>query len=349
MNLSSAFHQRVVGDAATAVRALTVAVGDRLGLYAAMADSRPVTAAELAARAGVLELYAREWLHAQVSGGYVEVDDSGHQYRLPPEHALVLADSSSDVFTAPFFSALRPLYASENALVDAFCNGGGVGWDQHDGALDDALARYFLPGYRANLIQRWIPALEVAGEKLQEGGRVADVGCGVGYSTLLMAEAFPRSQFDGFDYYDEAIAQARDVASQRGLVAERVRFATATADDFGGGPYDLVTSFNCVHDIGDPDAVARHVRSQLRDDGTWMIVEPNTDPHAARNTHPAGQLFMALSAVMCLPAAAAQRGPRALGNHAGEQVLREIATDAGFTRWRRADTTAVSAVYEARP
>lgn len=348
-NSSHDFHQHVVSDAASAVRALTVAMGDRLGMYAAMADSRPVTAGELADRTGVREMYAREWLHAQVSGGYVEVDACGSQYQLPPDHVPVLADSDSDIFTAPFFSALKALYASEDSLVEAYRSGGGVGWDQHDSTLDDALARYFLPGYRANLVQRWIPALEQAFDKLDAGGRVADVGCGVGYSTFLMADAFPRSRFDGFDYYSEAIARARGLASERNLPADQVRFATAAADSFADGPYDLITTFNCIHDIGDPDAVARQIRSQVTDDGTWMIVEPNTDPDAARNTHPAGRLFMALSAVMCLPAAAAQKGPRALGNHSGEETLHEIAHAAGFTRWRRADATPVSAVYEARP
>lgn len=348
-NSSHEFHQHVVSDAASAVRALTVAVGDRLGMYAAMADSRPVTAGALANRTGVQEMYAREWLHAQVSGGYVEVDASGSQYRLPPDHVPVLADSDSEIFTSPFFAALKALYASEDSLVKAYRSGGGVAWDQHDSTLDDALARYFLPGYRANLVQRWIPALEQAFDKLDAGGHVADVGCGVGYSTFLMADAFPRSRFEGFDYYSEAISHARRLACERNLPADQVRFAIATADSFVGGPYDLITTFNCVHDIGDPDAVARQVRSQVRDNGTWMIVEPNTDADPARNTHPTGQLFMALSAVMCLPAAAAQQGPRALGNHSGEEILHEIAREAGFTRWRRADATPVSVVYEACP
>jgi 2-polyprenyl-3-methyl-5-hydroxy-6-metoxy-1,4-benzoquinol methylase len=346
---SLTFHQHVVSDAASAVCALTIAIGDRLGLYAAMADSQPLTATQLADRTGVREMYAREWLHAQVSGGYVEVGASGTEYRLPPDHVPTLADSDSDLFTAPFFSALKALYSTEDDLVEAYRSGGGVGWDQHDSTLDDALARYFLPGYRAHLVPHWIPALEHVFDKLSTGGRVADVGCGVAYSTFLMAEAFPHSRFEGFDYYGEAIAQARQLASERNLSADRVHFATAAADSFGSGPYDLITTFNCVHDIGNPDAVARHIRSQVADDGTWMIVEPNADPDVARNTHPAGRLFMALSAVMCLPAAAAQQGPRALGNHSGEKTLREIAHGAGFTRWRRADATPVSAVYEARP
>ncbi|WP_346268781.1 class I SAM-dependent methyltransferase [Streptomyces sp. So13.3] len=343
------FQQRLVSDAAAAVRGLTVSLGDRLGLYRAMADSKPVTAEELASRTGIQPMYAREWLHAQVSGGYLRTDAAGARYWLPAEHVPALADRDSDLHAAPFFSALAALYTSEDSLVYAYRDGGGVGWDEHDGTLDDALARYFLPGYRAHLVQRWIPALEAAEDRLKDGGRIADVGCGVGYSTFLMAEAFPAAQVRGFDYYALAIEQARDLAAQRGLPEERVDFSTAGADAFEGGPYDLVTTFNCVHDIGDPDAVARHIRSQLSTDGTWMIVEPNADPDPLRNTHPAGRLFMALSAVMCLPAAAAQKGPRALGNHSGEDTLREIARSAGFTRWRKADATPVSAVYEARP
>lgn len=343
------FQQQLVEDAAAAVRALTVALGDRLGLYAALADGTPVTTGEFAERTGIHPMYAREWLHAQVSGSYLEADPSGERYRLPADRAAVLADADSDIFTAPFFRALGALYATEDGLAAAYRDGGGVGWDEHDATLDDALARYFLPGYRAHLVQDWIPALETVIGKLADGARVADVGCGVGYSTFLMAEAFPRSHFAGFDYYGEAVTRAQRLAEGRRLGQERVSFAVAGADSFTDGPYDLVTTFNCMHDIGDPDAVARHIRSQLSDDGTWMIVEPNADPDPARNTHPAGRLFMALSAVMCLPAAAAQKGPRALGNHAGETTWQHIAREAGFTRWRRADATPVSAVYEARP
>lgn len=343
------FHQLVIGDAATAVRALTVALGERLGLYAALADSRPVTAAELAERTGIREMYAREWLHAQVSGGYVETDPSGQRFWLPAEHVPVLARPDSAVFAAPFFSALKALYATEDGLAAAYREGGGVGWDQHDGSLDDGLGRFFLPGYRANLVRHWIPALKDVPERLDTGARVADVGCGVGYAVMLMADAFPRSSFHGFDYSEEAIRQARRVAADRRLPEKQVRFSTVAGDGFGAGPYDLITSFNVVHDVGDPEAMARHIRSQLADDGTWMIVEPNADPDVNNNAHPAGRLFMALSAVMCLPAAAADDGPRPLGNHAGEQTLEEIARQAGFSRWRRADATPVSAVYQARP
>jgi 2-polyprenyl-3-methyl-5-hydroxy-6-metoxy-1,4-benzoquinol methylase len=343
------FQQKLVGDAAAATRAITIALGDRLGLYAAMSDSTPLTIAELADRASIHPMYAREWLHAQVSGGYLTVDEAGERYLLPPEHVAALADARSDVFTAPFFSTLKALYGTENQLLEAYREGGGVGWDEHDDSFDDALSRYFLPGYRTHLVNRWIPALEGVTDKLARGAVVADVGCGVGYSTFLMAEAFSQSRFVGSDYFGDAVAQAKESALNRGLTSDRVDFVTAAADTFSGGPFDLITTLNCVHDMGDPDAVARHLRSQIAEDGTWMIVEPNADPDPRLNTHPAGKLFMALSAVMCLPAAAAQKGPRALGNHAGAEVLREIALQAGFSRWRLADRTPVSAVYEARP
>jgi 2-polyprenyl-3-methyl-5-hydroxy-6-metoxy-1,4-benzoquinol methylase len=349
INGSQSFQQQLVNDAAAATRGLTIAIGDRLGLYATMADSQAVTVAELAERTGLQPLYVREWLHAQVSGGYIACDDTGTEFHLPADHVAALADEQSPFFTAPFFSTLKALYGSENGLVEAYRVGGGVGWDEHDTSLDDALSRYFLPGYRANLVPRWIPALDGVARKLTAGARVADVGCGVGYSTFLMADAFPASYFAGTDYFGEAVAQASRSAAQQQLPSSRVEFTTAAADTFTGGPYDLITTLNCIHDIGDPDAVGRHIRSQLADDGTWMIVEPNADPDPVRNTHPAGKLFMALSAVMCLPAAAAQKGPRALGNHSGEATLREIAGDAGFSRWRRADATPVSVVYEARP
>lgn len=343
------FQQQLVSDAAAATRGLTIALGDRLGLYAAMADSEAVTVPTLAERTGLQPLYVREWLHAQVSGGYIAVEPDGAGYRLPADHVPALADEDSPLFTAPFFSTLKALYGTEDGLAAAYRAGGGVGWDEHDSSLDDALSRYFLPGYRAHLVARWLPALHGVPDKLSSGARVADVGCGVGYSTFLMAAAFPESHFAGSDYFADAVAQARASAAEQGLPVTRVEFATASADTFEGGPYDLVTTLNCIHDIGDPDAVARHIRSQLDDDGTWMIVEPNADPDPERNVHPAGKLFMALSAVMCLPAAAAQKGPRALGNHSGEDTLRAIASGAGFSRWRKADATPVSVVYEARP
>ncbi|MEV0778269.1 class I SAM-dependent methyltransferase [Streptomyces sp. NPDC050428] len=342
------FHQRVIGDAAAAVRGLTVALGERLGLYRALAEHGPLTPARLAELTGITERYAEEWLHAQLSVEYVERHPSAGTYTLPPEHAPVLADPHAVTYAAGFFTALKALYATEDLLVDAYRTGDGVGWAEHDAALDTGMGSFFEPTYQHRLLPDWLPALHGVTEKLATGGRVADVGCGVGHTTLLLAQAYPRTTVYGFDYSEEAIAIARQLADDVGL-SDRVVFETAPADGYPGAGYDLVTFFNCLHDMGDPVAAAEHVHKSLDPDGTWMLVESNVSPADIDTGTPAARMFMALSAVMCLPVAVAQRGPHALGNHSGESAFRAIAREAGFTRWRRATETAVNAVYEVRP
>ncbi|WP_441249374.1 class I SAM-dependent methyltransferase [Kitasatospora sp. McL0602] len=342
------FHQRVITDAGAAVRGLTVALGERLGLYRALNGAGRLTIAQFAEKADIQEMYAREWLHAQVSADYVTHDAETDTFWLTDTQAAVLGDEDSPVYAAAFFTAIKALYATEDLLVEAYRNGGGVGWADHHASLDSGMGSYFLPGYRANLVSKWIPALEGMAELLAEGGKVADIGCGVGYSTLLMAEAFPNATFYGYDYSEEAISQAKEVAEKAGM-GDRVHFEVAPAEGYPGEDYDLITFFNVVHDLGDPETAAREVHRALAPNGTWMIVEPNAHEAVGDNTTPAGRLFMSLSAVMCLPVAAAQRGPYALGNHSGEHALRAIAEKAGFTRWRRATDSAVSAVFEARP
>jgi 2-polyprenyl-3-methyl-5-hydroxy-6-metoxy-1,4-benzoquinol methylase len=342
------FHQRIIGDAAAAVRGLSVSLGQRLGLYRALADHGPLSPAQLAQSTGITERYAEEWLHAQLSAEYVERDPSSGTYRLPDAHVPVLADPKAATFTAGFFTALKALYATEDLLVDAYRSGDGVGWAEHDPALDTGMGSFFQPTYQHRLVPEWLPSLEDVTDKLAAGGTVADVGCGVGHTTLLIAKAFPKATVHGFDYSEEAIDIARQLAEDAGL-GDRVVFDTASADDFPGSGYDLVTFFNCLHDMGDPVAAAQHVHKSLDPDGTWMLVESNVSP-ADIDTHtPAAHMFMALSAVMCLPVAVAQRGPHALGNHSGEQAFKAIAEEAGFTRWRRATETPVNAVYEVRP
>ncbi|GAA1926433.1 class I SAM-dependent methyltransferase [Streptomyces sodiiphilus] len=343
------FHQQVIGDAAAAVRGLTVALGERLGLYRALAAHGPLTPAELAGHTGIAERYAQEWLHAQLSADYVERDPLADAYRLPEAHAAVLADPGSLTYSAGFFTALKALYATEDLLVEAYRTGEGVGWAEHDAALDTGMGSFFQPIYRHKLIPEWLPALHGVTDKLRAGGKVADVGCGVGHTTLLMAEAFPQAVIHGYDYSEEAIGIARRLAEDAGH-GDRVVFEVASADDFPGQDYDLVTFFNCLHDMGDPVAAARHVRGSLDPDGTWMLVETNAGPeHVTGGAGPAARMFMSLSAVMCLPVAVAQRGPHALGNHSGEQAFGGIAKEAGFSRWRRATETPVNAVYEVRP
>ncbi|MHC0429678.1 class I SAM-dependent methyltransferase [Streptomyces sp. O3] len=346
------FHQRIIGDAAAAVRGLTVAIGERLGLYRALAAHGPLTPAQLAAETGTTERYTEEWLHAQLSAEYVERHPSSDTYTLPAAHAPVLADPEAAPYAAGFFTALKALYATEDLLVDAYRTGDGVGWAEHDAALDTGMGSFFEPTYRHRLLPDWLPALHGVEEKLAAGGTVADVGCGVGHTTLLIAEAYPNATVYGFDYSEEAIVIARQLAEEAGL-ADRVVFETASCHDYPDAPtgsgYDLVCFFNCLHDMGDPVAAAQHVRKSLHPDGTWMLVESNVSP-ADIDTHtPAAHMFMALSAVMCLPVAVAQRGPHALGNHSGEKAFRAIAEEAGFSRWRRATETPVNAVYEVRP
>ncbi|GLW02669.1 class I SAM-dependent methyltransferase [Streptomyces lavendulae] len=342
------FHQRVIGDAGAAVRGLTVALGERLGLYRALAEAGPLTPAALAARAGIHPRYAEEWLHAQLSAGYVERDPETDAYALPADHAPVLADPDAVTYAAGFFTALKALYATEDLLVDAYRSGEGVGWAEHDPALDTGMGSFFQPTYEHRLVPDWLPSLTGVTARLAAGGTVADVGCGVGHTTLLIAKAFPQATVHGFDYSEEAISLARRLAEEAGL-SDRVVFEVAAADDYPGSGYDLATFFNALHDMGDPVAAARHVHKSLDADGTWMLVESNVSPADIDTQTPAARMFMALSAVMCLPVAVAQRGPHALGNHSGEKAFRAIAEEAGFTRWRRATETPVNAVYEVRP
>lgn len=342
------FHQRVISDAGAAVRGLTVALGERLGLYRALAEAGPLTAAGLAERTGIAKRYAEEWLHAQLSAGYVERHPSADTYTLPADHVAVLADPKAVTFAAGFFTALKALYATEDLLVDAYRSGDGVGWAEHDPALDTGMGSFFQPTYEHRLVPDWLPALHGVTSKLAAGGTVADVGCGVGHTTLLIAQAFPQATVHGFDYSEEAISIARQLAEEAGL-SDRVVFDVASADDYPDSGYDLVTFFNALHDMGDPVAAAQHVHKSLDGDGTWMLVESNVSPADIDTQTPAARMFMALSAVMCLPVAVAQRGPHALGNHSGEKAFRAIAEEAGFTRWRRATETPVNAVYEVRP
>lgn len=345
---TDAFHQRVIGDAAAAVRGLTVALGERLGLYRALAERGPLSPAALAERTGITTRYAEEWLHSQLSAEYVERHPSAGTYTLPSAHVPVLADATSVSYAAGFFTALKALYATEDLLVDAYRTGDGVGWAEHDAALDTGMGSFFQPTYQHKLIPDWLPALHGVTDKLKAGGTVADVGCGVGHTTLLIAQAFPEATVYGFDYSEEAVVIARQLAEEAGL-SDRVVFDTASADDYPGSGYDLVTFFNCLHDMGDPVAAAEHVRKSLDPDGTWMLVESNVSAQDVDAGTPAARMFMSLSAVMCLPVAIAQRGPHALGNHSGEKAFGAIAAEAGFTRWRRATETPVNAVYEVRP
>lgn len=351
----SAFLDQVFGDAATAVNGLTVSLGDRLGLYRAMAGAGPLSAAALARRTATQEPYIREWLHTQVGAGYVDQlgTPSDPLYLLPDDHAAVLADPDAPTSGIGIFASLQTLYRVEDRLAACFRDGGGVDWAEYPPQMFRSIARFFRPAYNANIVSNWIPSVDGMQRRLTEGARIADIGCGVGYSTLLMAKAFPRSVFHGYDYHEGSIDHARIIAEERQL-EDRVHFAAVPAADLATGPgsgadFDLVTFFNCLHDMGDPLSAAKAARRLVKPDGAVMLVEPNAEADPRTNTHPVGRLFMALSSTLCLPAAMAQNGPLALGNHAGQAALRDLAEEAGFTRWERVAETPRSAVYALRP
>jgi SAM-dependent methyltransferase len=343
-----AFMGQVVGELGATVNAGLIVIGDRLGLYRAMAGAGPLSPAELADRTGTSERYVREWLNAQAAGDYVEYDAASERYSLSAEKALALADESSPAFVGGAFQLALATLKSTPQIEDAFRSGAGYGWHEHDEGVHVGCERFFRPGYNANLVGAWLPALDGVTEKLRVGGTVADVGCGLGASTRLMAEAFPRSTFTGFDYHRESIELARQETKQAGLDG-RIRFEVASAAGFPGKGYDLVTMFDCLHDMGDPVGAARHVLEALAPDGTWMIVEPLAGDTVQDNLNPLGRAYYAFSNFLCTPSSLSQEVGLALGAQAGEARIREVVKAAGFTRFRRAADSLMNAVYEARP
>ncbi|GAA1323527.1 class I SAM-dependent methyltransferase [Pseudonocardia xinjiangensis] len=338
------FLERVVTEGGAAVAGLTTALGDRLGLYVAMAGAGPLTSGQLAERTGLNERYVREWLAAQVAGEYVRYDAEGDAYLLPDEHAAVLADPDSPTYAVGTFRILGAFYDKEDALAEAFRTGEGVGWQDYSRGLFEGTATLFRPGYVAALVSEWLPALDGVVEKLERGASVADVGCGFGHSTLLMARAFPQSRFRGYDFHGPSIETARRLASEQGL-DDRVTFDVATAQDFPGEKYDLITFFDCLHDLGDPGGALRRAEQTLAEDGTCMVVEPNMSGEVVENINPLGRAFTASSVIVCLPAALAQKGPHALGNHPGEETERAIAEEAGLRDWTLAVEGPTNRVY----
>jgi len=342
------FVMRAVGEMGAAMNAVLIVVGDKLGLYKAMAGAGPVTPAELAAKTGTTERYVREWLSAQAAGGFVTYDATSGKFALPPEQAMALADEQSPVFLPGFFQILSACFKDEPRISEAFRTGKGVGWHEHDHALFAGTERFFRPNYRAHLIGEWIPALTDAEAKLKTGAKVADVGCGLGTSTILMARAYPKSTFVGFDYHPASIEAAKEAAAKAG-VSDRVKFEVARAKDFPGKDFDFVAFFDCLHDMGDPEGAARHVRSTLRPDGAWMIVEPFAHDKLEDNLNPIGRVFYGASTMLCTPASLSQEVGLGLGAQAGEGRLTKILKSAGFTRVRRAAETPFNIVLEARP
>jgi SAM-dependent methyltransferase len=343
-----AFMGQAVTDMGAVISAPLFAIGEKLGLYKAMAHAGPLTSAEVAERAAVAERYVREWLGNQAAGGYVTYDADSDRYTLPDEHALALADEESPFYILGVYDSVASLYADEDKILEAFRTGGGMGWHEHDHRLFRGTERFFRPGYRAHLVAEWIPALDGVQEKLERGAKVADVGCGHGASTVIMAEAFPNSEFYGFDYHDASIERARQAADDAG-VGDRITFDVASAKEFPGTGYDLVCVFDCLHDMGDPVGASAHVRETLDRDGTWMIVEPFANDRVEDNLNPVGRVFYGASTMICTPASLDQEVGLALGAQAGEARLTQVLNEGGFTRVRRATETPFNLILEARP
>ena len=339
-----AFVGRVIGDLGAAFSGVLVNVGRRLGLYAALADRGPCSAAALADATGVRERYVIEWLNNQVAGGYVCYDRKTRAYELSAAQALVLADEESPVYMAPAFEVAAAFWLDESKLVDAFRCGRGLGWHEHHERLFCGTEMFFRTGYRTHLLAQWLPALDGMVERLTRGARVADAGCGHGVSTVLMAEAFPQSEFVGIDYHEDSIATARERARERGVA--NVRFEVATAKSYAGTGFDLICFMDCLHDLGDPVGALVHARRALKPEGKVMLVEPFAGDSLEENLHPVGRLFYAASTMACTPNSLSQEVGLALGAQAGEARLRQVAHEAGFTRLRRAAQTPVNLILE---
>ena len=343
----NAFVGRMLGDLGALTNSILVNVGDRLGLYKALVKSGPTDSVALAKQTGISERLAREWLSAQAAQGYVTYDRGTKKFSLSAEQAMVFADDESPVFMAGFFDIAAGLFDDVPKIVNAFRSGGGLAWHEHNGCLFCGTQRIFRPAYNHNLVSNWLPALDGVVAKLERGASVADVGCGHGASTVLMAKAFPNSKFHGYDYHADSIDAAQKAAQEAG-VSDRISFEVGAAKNFPAKGFDLVCFFDCLHDMGDPVGAARHVGETLASDGTWMIVEPFAHDTLEDNLNPVGALFYAASTAVCTPASLAQEVGLALGAQAGEARLKDVVTKGGFKHFRRAAETPFNMVLEAR-
>jgi SAM-dependent methyltransferase len=346
-NKLNEFLGRFVGDLGATITAGSVVVGHRLGLYQALATA-PATAGELARRTECDPRYVAEWLRGQAAGGYVTFDPQGEVFSLTEEQAFVLANPDGAVYVpGAFVLALGSLQAVDR-ITDSFRTGAGMGWHEHDDEVFIGCEQFFRPGYLANLVPAWLPALDGVQDKLRAGAKVADVGCGLGASTILIAEEYPQARLLGVDYHAESIELAQKRAADAG-VSDRIDFEIATAQNFPGTGYDLVATFDCLHDMGDPVGAARHIRQALAEDGTWLIVEPYAGDSVADNLNPVGRSYYGFSTFLCVPNALSQSGGYSLGAQAGEEAIGKVVAEAGSTRFRRAAETPFNLVFEARP
>ncbi len=347
MDTLMAFVGKFVGDLGATIGAGNVLLGERLGLYRALAQ-QPGDARSLAAATETDPRYVDEWLRGQAAGGYIQYDAGSATYSMTPEQAFALTDPSGPVFLPGAFELALGALKAQHHIEESFRTGAGYGWGQHDEDVFSGCERFFRPGYLMHLLTEWIPALDGVQAKLERGATVADLGCGHGASTLLMADAFPNSRFVGSDYHTGSIEAARERAEDAG-VGDRVRFEVASAQELSAQGVDLVTTFDCLHDMGDPLGAAQHIRRSLDADGTWLIVEPAAGDTVESNLNPVGRVFYSFSTFLCVPNAMSQPGGYALGAQAGEAAIRQVVTDAGFTRFRRVAETPFNNVYEARP
>jgi SAM-dependent methyltransferase len=339
---------QAVGEVGATLNTAMVVMGDKLGLYRAMAGAGPTPPVELAHRPSASERYVREWLNTQAAGGYVTYDAADSTYTLPPEQTVALTDESSPAYLPGFFQLALGSVIDSPRIVESARSGDGLGWHEHNHDVFDGCERFFRPGYAANLLSAWLPALDGVVEKLEGGAKVADLGCGHGSSTILMAQAYPSSTFLGSDYHAGSVETARDRAAAAGL-SDRITFAAASAADTPGEAYDLVTMFDCLHDMGDPVGAAKHVRRLIADDGTWMVVEPKAGDRVEDNLNPVGRAYYGFSTLLCTPASLSQEVGLALGAQAGPARIRDVVSAAGFTRFRIAAETPFNNVFEVRP
>jgi ubiquinone/menaquinone biosynthesis C-methylase UbiE len=341
------FLGKFVTDLGATVAAASVVIGHNLGLYKALAG-KPATAEELAGRTSTNPRYVAEWLRGQSASGYVNYDPATETYSMTEEQAFVLTNPDGPLYAPGAFVLALGALKAEPRITEAFRTGDGMGWHEHDNDVFVGCEQFFRNSYIANLVPSWIPSLAGVEDKLLAGADVADVGCGLGASTILLAQEYPNSRFTGSDYHEGSIELARKRAGDAG-VADRVNFEVSRASAFSGTDYDLVALFDCLHDMGDPLSAARHIRQALKPDGTWLVVEPAAADTVAGNMNPVGRAYYSFSTLLCVPNALSQPGGYALGAQAGEPAIRQVATDAGFTRFRRAAETPFNIVYEARP
>jgi 2-polyprenyl-3-methyl-5-hydroxy-6-metoxy-1,4-benzoquinol methylase len=342
-----AFVGQAVTDMAAAMSGVLINLGHKLGLYKAMAESGPITVRDLAEKTGLRERYVKEWLHNHVAGGYVEYCRTTQTYLLPPEHAAVLADPESPYYLVPAFELVASMWLDEDKIAQAFKEGRGFGWHEHHHRLFHGTEAFFRTGYKANLTTSWIPALEGVEEKLKAGGKVLDVGCGHGASTIVMAKAYPRSTFVGVDYHADSIQVAKQRAEEAG-VADRVTFEVASAKDYTGTGFDLICFFDCLHDMGDPAGAAARARKALAKGGSVLLVEPFANDCITENMGPVARMYYAASTTLCVPNSLSQEVGAGLGAQAGEAKLREILKTGGFGTVRRAASTPVNLILEAK-